>query len=63
MKTTFATIKDIIDGKVKSPLPDSVIPNYMGINLVAVEGISWKRQKDGQLVELTIHFIPEGEYE
>jgi len=59
MKTIFAKIQDIIDGKVKCPLPLEVIPNNMGINLCAVEAISWQRQKDGQLVNLTIHFTPE----
>ena len=52
------TIQEIIDG-AESPLPIEVIPNYMGINLVSVEAISWTRQEDGQLVNLTIHFIPE----
>jgi hypothetical protein len=40
------------------PLPLSVIPNHMGINLCSVEGMSWQKQSDGQLVSLTIHFIP-----
>jgi hypothetical protein len=40
------------------PLPLRVIPNYMGINLCSVEGMSWQKQSDGQLVNLTIHFIP-----
>lgn len=30
----------------------------MGINLTSVEAISWNKQSDGQLTELTIHFIP-----
>ena len=33
----------------------------MGINLVSVEAISWTRQDDNQLVNLTIHFIPNNE--
>lgn len=41
-----------------SPLPMSVIPNNMGINLCSVDAISWQKQEDGQLVNLTIHFIP-----
>jgi hypothetical protein len=41
-----------------SPLPLEVIPNHMGINLVSVEGLSWRRQGDGQLVSLTVHFTP-----
>jgi hypothetical protein len=31
----------------------------MGINLCSVEGIEWTKQSDGQLVDLTIKFIPE----
>ena len=41
------------------PLPMSVIPNYMGINLCSVDSESWVEQDDGQLVSLTLHFIPE----
>lgn len=40
------------------PLPLSVIPNNMGINLCSVESVSWVRQNDGQLMSLTINFIP-----
>ena len=53
-----AKISDIIDGKAESPLPIEVIPNHMGINLCSVDSVSWERQPDGQLVSLTIHFIP-----
>ncbi len=64
MKTYLQTVKEIIDSKEdpndhdKCPLTLSVIPNYMGINLCSVEAISWTRQDDGQLTNLTIHFIP-----
>jgi DNA-directed RNA polymerase alpha subunit len=58
MKTVFATMQDILAQKVKCPLDVSVIPNYMGINLSSVEGLSWTRQTDGQLVALTVHFEP-----
>ena len=44
---------------VDCPLPLSVIPNHMGINLCSVESIQWTKQEDGQLVNLTINFIPE----
>jgi hypothetical protein len=30
----------------------------MGVNLCSVEAISWTRQDDNQLVNLTIHFTP-----
>lgn len=40
------------------PIPLSVIPNQMGINLCSVHSISWAKQDDGQLINLTINFIP-----
>ena len=52
-------IKDIIEHKVKSPIDISVIPNYMGINLCSVDSISLTRLPDGQLVDLTINFLPD----
>ena len=58
MKTTLKTIDEIIDNGEYCPLPTSVITNYMGINLCSVEAISWTKKDDGQLVSLTIHFIP-----
>jgi hypothetical protein len=70
MKTVFRTTQELIDGEEDrktpagqptekgSPLPLPVIPNHMGINLCSVEGLSWTRQADGQLVSLTIHFVP-----
>jgi len=58
MKTEFHAVAEIIEGRVESPLDVDVIPNKMGINLCAVEGLSWTRQDDGQLVSLTIHFQP-----
>ena len=64
MKSYYKTIDDIIKedkasgGKDACPLNISVIPNYMGINLCSVDAISWQKQEDGQLTNLTIHFIP-----
>ena len=58
MKKISKKVTDIINGE-KCPLPLEVIPNHMGINLVAVEAISWTEFEDGQIGELTIHFIPE----
>lgn len=59
MKTTFKTIDELIINKSDYPFNISDIPNHMGINLCAVDGISWTKLKDGQLVSLQIHFIPE----
>lgn len=57
MKTEFKRVEELIETK-DSPLPLEVIPNNMGINLCSVEGLSWTKQEDGQLVSLTIHFNP-----
>jgi hypothetical protein len=38
------------------PLNPAVIPRFMGIALEEIEGMSWTRQPDGQLISLTIHF-------
>lgn len=54
----YAKLEDILEKRIESPLPLSVIPNHMGINLCSVDGISWTKQTDGQLVNLTIHFLP-----
>ena len=51
-------VEDIIKG-ARCPLPLEVIPNHMGINLVSVHSISWNEFDDGQIDELTTHFIPE----
>lgn len=58
MKTVFKTVREILDNPKECPFDLSTIPNTMGINLCSVEGLSWTRQADGQLVSLTIHFIP-----
>lgn len=42
----------------KSPLPLDVIPNNMGINLSSVKSVDYNKQKDGQLKDLKINFIP-----
>lgn len=59
MKSYFATVSDVLEGKAESPLPLSVIPNNMGINLCSVDSVSWQRTDDGQIVNLTINFLPE----
>ena len=58
METTFKKVSELIENEGDCPLPLHVIPNYMGINLCSVEAISWQKQKDGQLTNLTIHFLP-----
>lgn len=51
-------VQDIIEGKVKSPLDVSVIPNHMGINLCSVDSLDVVRLPDGQIVTLAINFLP-----
>ena len=57
LRMQLAALDTAIDG-ADCPLPIETIPNYMGVNLCSVEAISWKRQDDNQLVNLTIHFTP-----
>lgn len=61
MKTQFHTISEIIERKIRTPMDLAVIPNHMGINLCSVEAMTWTERTDGQLVSLTIHFLPEGD--
>ena len=58
MKTIFRTTDEIIKNEKECPLPLQIIPNYLGINLCSVKGISWTKQKDGQLTKIIIHFLP-----
>lgn len=63
MSRVIHKIAELIEDGVYCPLPVEVIPNQMGINLCSVDCIEWKKQKDGQLVYLTIYFQPEPEEE
>ena len=58
MESYYKKVKDILEKKDYCPIPLEVIPNNMGINLCSVDAISWQKQNDGQLTNLTIHFIP-----
>ena len=57
MTITTKTVDEILKGSV-CPLPLQVIPNYMGVNLISVESITWTKQNDGQLMDLKINFKP-----
>jgi len=59
MESHYEKVKDILDNNIDCPIPLEVIPNNMGINLCSVEAISWQKQDDGQLANLSIHFNPE----
>ena len=58
MKTYFKTIDELVENDEECPFPLDVIPNQIGINLCSVDALSWQKQDDGQLTNLTIHFIP-----
>lgn len=60
MKITkeFKTVEELI--KVKDSFIQT-IPNNLGINLCSVEGIEYEKQEDGQLLTLTVKFIPSNE--
>ncbi len=60
MRTT-KLVQDIINNEEYCPIPLEVIPNNMGINLCAVNSISWEKQDDGQLINLSIEFSPDDE--
>jgi len=61
LRRNVRTVEESLSG-ADCPLPLEVIPNQMGINLCAVSGISWvEQEKDGQIVQLTIHFLPSSE--
>jgi hypothetical protein len=59
MQVVTKTVKELVENDEYCPLDLNVIPNHMGINLCAVEAITWAKQEDGQLVNLTLHFIPD----
>lgn len=47
-----------LESKEFVPFPLEVIPNKMGINLCSVDSVAWQEMEDGQLVNLTISFLP-----
>lgn len=58
METILKKVSDIIENDEYCPFPLTVIPNNMGINLCSVEAVSWQKQEDGQLVNISIYFNP-----
>ena len=54
----IANSETIGEDSKKFPLPLDVFPNQMGINLCSVEGMTWTKLGDGQLVSIIVHFIP-----
>ena len=46
------------DTGVFPPIPLGLFPNEMGINLCSVESITWTERDDGQLLSVSIQFIP-----
>ncbi len=58
METILKRVCDIIENDEYCPIPLEVIPNNMGINLCSVDAVSWQKQEDGQLVNVSIYFNP-----
>ena len=60
LDNNFFSMDEVIDGNTIIP-PSMIksIPNEMGINLCNVDGFNIEKQKDGQIKNLTIKFIPE----
>ncbi len=58
METILKKVSDIIENDEYCPIPLEVIPNNMGINLCSVDSVSWQKQEDGQLVNISIYFKP-----
>jgi hypothetical protein len=58
MTTKKVTIEEVVKNNVYCPIPVNLFPNYMGINLVSIDSVEWTEQEDGQLVTLTVNFIP-----
>ena len=55
---SYKTTSKLSKNQGDCPIPLEVIPNNMGISLEHVKGISWEKTKDGQLISVTIDFIP-----
>ena len=58
METNKVTIEDVVKNNAYCPIPVDVFPNLMGINLVSVDSVEYTKQTDGQLVSMTVNFIP-----
>ena len=58
MKTEKVTIEEVVKNNAYCPISIDVFPNYIGINLVSIDSVEWVKQEDGQLVSLTVNFIP-----
>jgi hypothetical protein len=66
MKTEYHSIEAELE-TAEWPLDPEIIANRMEIEVKDIEGMSWTRKYDGQLISLTIHFktvyIPKDECE
>ena len=58
IKTVTKSVDELIENNEEAPLPLSVFPNSMGINLCNVESLTWTKEEDGQLRSLSVQFIP-----
>jgi len=58
MITEKVTIEEVVNNNAYCPISIDVFPNLMGINLVSVDSVEYTKQEDGQLVSMTVNFIP-----
>jgi hypothetical protein len=58
MKTEFRKLTEENLNDKDWAIDLSAFPNCQGINLCSIEGITTTRQDDGQLVSMTVHYIP-----
>lgn len=63
MPINYSDDEDFNENSRHCPINISQFPNNMGINLCSVKDVEWVRQKDGQLVTITINFKPADELE
>jgi hypothetical protein len=57
MKTEYHPMQGNLD-KIDWPFVPEAISDEMNLDLNDIEGMSWTRQSDGELVSLTIYFQP-----
>jgi hypothetical protein len=58
MKTEFRKLTNENINDEDWAIDLSVFPNYQGISLSSIEGITTTRLDDGQFVSMTVHYIP-----
>lgn len=50
--------QEVINLKKYCPIDLATIPNTMGINLTSIDSVNWSTLPDGQIINVTINFLP-----